>query len=52
MTGNKKKIDQVDRVSPSQFPSGFLPPPGLVPGPGRPGPGSTRRAGLGFKTLF
>jgi hypothetical protein len=52
MTGNKKKIDQVDRVSPSQFPSGFLPPPGLVPGPGQPGPGSTRRAGLGFKTLF
>jgi len=52
MTGNKKKIDRVDRVSPGQFPSGFLPPPGLVPGPGQPGPGSTRRAGLGFKTLF
>ena len=42
---------RVDRVSPGQFPSGFLPPPGPVPGPGRPGPGSTRRAGPGFKTL-
>jgi len=45
-------FDRVDRVSPSQFPSGFLPPPGPVPGPGRPGPGSTRRAGPGFKTLL
>jgi len=44
-------IRRVDRVSPGQFPSGFLPPPGPVPGPGRPGPGSTRRAGPGFKTL-
>ena len=54
----KKKIDRVspgfdrvDRVSPGQFPSGFWPPPGLVPCPGRPGPGSTHRAGPGFKTL-
>jgi hypothetical protein len=43
---------RVDRVSPGQFPRGFLPPPGPVPGPGRPGPGSTRRAGPGFKTLI
>ena len=28
---------RVDRVSPGQFPSGFLPPPGPVPGPGRSG---------------
>jgi hypothetical protein len=27
---------RVDRVSPGQFPSGFLPPPWPVPGPGRP----------------
>jgi hypothetical protein len=27
---------RVDRVSPDQFPSGFLPQPGPVPGPGRP----------------
>jgi len=43
---------RVDRVSPGQLPSGFLPPPGRVLGPGWPGPGSTRRAGPGFKTLF
>jgi len=61
---NKKKLtgshpglagwtgSRVDRVSPGQFPSGFLPQPGPVPGPGRPGPGSTRRAGPGFKTLL
>jgi len=42
---------RVDRVSPGQFPSGFLPQPGPVLGPGRPGPGSTRRASSGFKTL-
>jgi len=36
---------------PGQFPSGFLPSPGSVSSPGRPGPGSTRRAGPGFKTL-
>ena len=42
---------RVDRVSPGQLPSGFLPPPGPIPGPGRPGPGSTRRAGSGFKTM-
>jgi len=38
----------VDRVSPGQLPSGFLPPPGPVPCPG---PGSARRAGPGFKTM-
>jgi hypothetical protein len=42
---------RVDRGFPGQFPSGFLPPPKPVPGLGRPGPGSTRRAGPGFKTL-
>jgi hypothetical protein len=42
---------RVDRVSPGQFPSGFLPSPGPVPGPGRPGPGSTCRAGPGLKKL-
>jgi len=60
MTANTKKIDrvspgwtgsQVDWVSPGQLPSGFLPPPGPVPGPGRSGPGSTCRAGPRFKTL-
>jgi hypothetical protein len=61
---NKKKLtrshpglagwteSRVDRVSPGQFPSRFLPQPGLVPGPGRPGLGSTHRAGPGFKTLI
>ena len=29
-----------------------MPPPGPVPGPGWPGPGSTRRAGPGLKTLI
>jgi len=43
---------RVDRVSPGQFPSGFLPQPGQVPGPGRHGPGLTRQAGSGFKTLY
>jgi len=43
---------RVDRVFPGQFPSGFLPQPGPVPGPGWPGPGLTRRAGPGFKTLL
>jgi len=61
MTCNKKNLtwshpgltgSRVDRVSPGQFPSGFLPSPGPVPGPGRLGPGSTRRAGLGLKTLI
>jgi hypothetical protein len=42
---------RVDRVSPGQLPSEFLPPPGRVPGPGRLGLGSARRAGPGFKTL-
>jgi len=60
MAANIKKIDRVspgwigsrvDQVSPGQLPSGFLPPPGLVVGPGRPGHESTRLAGLGFKTL-
>ena len=41
----------VDRVWPGQFPNGFLPPPGPVLGPSRLCPGSTRRAGPGFKTL-
>jgi len=45
-------ILRVDRVFPDQFPSGFLPSPGMVPGSGRPGPRSTRRAGSGFKTLL
>ena len=40
---------RVDWVSPGQFPSGVLPQPGPVPGPGRPGPGSTRRAGRVLK---
>jgi hypothetical protein len=44
-------FDRVERV-PGQFPSGFLPPPGPVSSPGRPGPGSTRRASPGFKTLI
>jgi len=42
---------RVDRVPPGQLPSGFLLRPGPVPGPGRPGPGLTRRAGPGFKTM-
>jgi hypothetical protein len=42
---------QGDRVSLGQFPSGFLPSPWPVPGPGRPGPRSTRRASPGLKTL-
>ena len=42
---------RVDRVSPGQLPGGFLLRPGPVPCPGRPGPGSTRRAGPGFKTM-
>jgi len=41
----------VDRVFPGQLPGGFLLRPGPVPGPGRPGPESTRRAGPGFKTV-
>jgi hypothetical protein len=43
---------RVDRVFPGQFPSGFLPPPGPVPGPGRSGPGSIRRGSPDFKTLI
>jgi hypothetical protein len=43
---------RVDRVFPGQLPGGFLLRPGPVPSPGRPGPGSTRRAGLGFKTVL
>jgi hypothetical protein len=42
---------RVDRVSPGQLPDGFLLRPGPVPGPGWPGPGSTRRAGPSFKTM-
>jgi len=40
------------RVSPGQLPDGFLLKPGPVPSPGRPGLGSTRRAGPGFKTMI
>ena len=53
----KKKRDRVsagfrvNRVSLSQLPSGFLLRLGSVPGPGRLGPGSTRQAGSGFKTM-
>ena len=36
---------RIDRVWPGQFPTGFWPPPGPVPCPGRPGPG--RPAGPG-----
>jgi hypothetical protein len=39
---------RVDRVSPGQLLGGFLLRPGPVSGPG---PGSTRRAGPGFKTM-
>jgi len=51
-------LDRVSRVDPAGQPDHtgfFLPPffhqPGPVPDPGRPGPGSTRRAGPGFKTM-
>lgn len=44
-------IHRVDRVSLGQLPGGFLLRPGPVLGPGQPGPGSTRRAGPGFKTI-
>jgi hypothetical protein len=39
---------RVDRVSPGQLQGGFLLRLGPVSGPG---PGSTRRAGPGFKTM-
>ena len=42
---------RVDRVSPGQLLGGFLLRPEPVSGPGRPGPGSTRRAGPGFETM-
>jgi hypothetical protein len=49
---------RVSRVDPAGQPghTGFFFPsffrqPGPVPAPGRPGPGSTRRAGPGFKTM-
>ena len=41
----------VDRVSPGQLPNEFLLRPGPVPCQDRPGPGSTRWAGPGFKTM-
>jgi hypothetical protein len=41
----------VGRVSPGHLPTGFLLRPGPVPDPGRLGPGLTRRAYPGFKTL-
>jgi hypothetical protein len=37
--------------SPGQFPGCFLLKPGPALDPGQPGPGSTRRAGPGFKTM-
>ncbi|XP_024440073.1 MADS-box protein SOC1 isoform X2 [Populus trichocarpa] len=40
------KFTRVDRVLPGQLPGRFLLRPGLVPSPGRPGPGSTCRAGF------
>jgi hypothetical protein len=43
---------RVDRVLPGQFPNGSFHQPGPVPAPGQPGPGSTRRARPGFKTLL
>jgi hypothetical protein len=43
---------RIDWVSLGQLPSGFLPPPGPVPGPGWPGPRSTCWADPGFKTLL
>jgi len=43
---------RVNRVSPGQIPSCFLLKPGPALGPGRPGPGLTRRAGPGFKTML
>jgi hypothetical protein len=42
---------RVDRVFLGQLPGGFLLRPGPVPCSGRPGPGSTRRAGPSFKTM-
>jgi hypothetical protein len=42
---------RVNRVSPGQLPSGFLLRPVPVLGPGWSGPGLTRRAGPGFKTM-
>jgi hypothetical protein len=45
------KRSGLSRVSPGQLPSGFLLRLGSVPGPGRLGPGSTRQAGSGFKTM-
>ena len=43
---------RVDRVSPGQIPDYFLLKPGPAPSPGRLDPGSTRRAGPGFKTML
>lgn len=43
---------RVERVSLGQLPGGFLLRPGPVPCLGQPGPGSTRRAGPGFKTML
>jgi hypothetical protein len=45
-------IRRVDRVLPGQLPGGFSLRPVPVPGPGQPGPKSTRRAGPGFKTML
>ena len=43
---------RVDRVLPGQILGWFFHQPGLVPTPDQPGPGSTRRAGPGFKTML
>jgi hypothetical protein len=43
---------RVDRVLPGCCPRRFCSKPGPVQPPGRPGPGSTRRAGPGLKTMI
>jgi hypothetical protein len=48
------RVDQVPAGRPGftgQLPGEFLPRPGPVSSPGRPGPGSTHWAGPGFKTM-
>jgi hypothetical protein len=47
----RSPVFRVDRVSPGQLLGGFLLRPGPVPDQGRPSPGSTCRAGPGFKTM-
>ena len=43
---------RVDRVLPGQFSFRVVYQPGPVLAPGQPGPGLTRRAGPGFKTML